>query len=435
VAGGRAGPDGAVVDEVEGLRVLFEHSPVPQFVADVHGALLLANPAYAALIGASVEDVRGSVPADVTHPEDLPVLLREGKRLLAGEVDVISLELRVRSADGAYRWCLATCSSAPTAAGVPLVVCQLLDVDDRRRAEEELAASQEQVRRLATIAETTADLVGVVDGNGWVTWANDAARAAHGIDLESMPLHSSKLYTNESVSHFFESILPILLRGERWMGELDMFAADGQVISIWQSLAPQVDADGSLVSIAAVGRDLTDWKRREADLAHRATHDSLTGLPNRALLLDRLEEAVDVDQSSSTDAVALLFLDLDRFKAVNDELGHDAGDSLLRVVAQRLAGALRSVDVVARLGGDEFVVLCPGLGRGEAEEVAERLLAAVSASPISVGGRVVDVTASVGLTIAARSDDRHAEGLLREADVAMYQAKTHGRNRFEVYDG
>ena len=131
MAGGRTVPDGAVVDEVEALRVLFEHSPVPQFVADVRGALLLANPAYAALVGVPVEEVIGSVPADVTHPEDLPVLIREGRRLLAGEVDVISLELRVRCADGTYRWCLATCSSAPTAAGVQLVVCQLLDVDDR----------------------------------------------------------------------------------------------------------------------------------------------------------------------------------------------------------------------------------------------------------------------------------------------------------------
>jgi diguanylate cyclase (GGDEF)-like protein len=189
------------------------------------------------------------------------------------------------------------------------------------------------------------------------------------------------------------------------------------------------------VSIAAVGRDLTDRKRREADLAHRATHDVLTGLPNRALLLDRLEHAVDVVRSSSTDEVSLLFIDLDRFKIVNDELGHDAGDALLRVVADRLAGALRGVDVVARLGGDEFVVLCPGLGRIEAEDVARRLLRAVSESPIAIGDRRLEVTASVGVTVAAPSEDHHAEGLLREADVAMYQAKAHGRNRFEVYDG
>jgi len=539
---------------MEALRVLFEHSPVPQFVADGRGALLLANPAYAAFVGVDRDEVLGSGPADVTHPEDLPLLLEEGTELLAGDVDVIALEIRVRSADGSYRWCLATCSSARTASGVQLVVSQLMDIDDRRRAEEELATSQarfqivadevpvgiqqrdphgrlvyvnhrwteitglseaealgsqhldlihpddrdqviaasrrlaeegghyheqyriarpdgttrwvssrsaavpgpdgetaayvgsledittlletqEQVSRLAAIAETTADLVGVVDARGWVVWANEAARIVHGITPESVRVHSAKLYTEESVARFFDHILPVLHQGERWMGELDMFTADGRVISVWQSLAPQLDADGELVSIAAVGRDLTARKQREADLAHRATHDVLTGLPNRALLLDRLEKAVDVVSASSTDEVALLFIDLDRFKTVNDELGHDAGDALLRVVAERLASALRGVDVVARLGGDEFVVLCPGLGRVEAEDVARRLLESVSGSPIAVAGQRVGVTASVGVTVAGGAAQHHAEGLLREADVAMYQAKTLGRNRFEVYDG
>jgi len=532
--------------------VLFEHSPVPQFVADQHGAVLLANPAYGLFVGS--DDAVGSRPVDVTHPEDLPLLLEEGRRLLAGEVEVISIEVRVRTSDGSYRWCLATCSSASTASGVQLIVSQLVDIDDRRRAEEELAASrarfrvmadslpvglhqrdtlghlvyvnhqwteitglseaealgarhmdlihpddreqvvaasrrfaeqgepyheqyrivrpdgsirwvssrtaavpgpdgstagyvgsledinalleaQEEVNRLAAIAETTADLVGVVDARGWVIWANEAARIVHGITPESVPVHSAQLYTEESVARFFERILPRLMQGERWMGELDMFTADGRVISVWQSLAPQLDADGELVTIAAVGRDLTDRKRHEADLTHRATHDALTGLPNRELLLDRLEDAVDVVSTSSTDEVALLFIDLDRFKAVNDELGHEAGDALLRVVAERLASALRGIDVVARLGGDEFVVLCPGLGRTEAEDVARRLLHSVSDSPISVGGHRLDVTASVGLTIAGGAAQHHAAGLLREADVAMYQAKTHGRNRFEVYDG
>jgi diguanylate cyclase (GGDEF)-like protein/PAS domain S-box-containing protein len=554
VAGGGAGPEGAGVDDLEALRVLFEHSPVPQFVADGQGALLLANPAYAALVGGTVDEVLGSIPADVTHPDDLPELLRQGQRLLTGKVPLISLELRVMTSDGSYRWCLATCSSAPTARGQQVVVCQLLDVDDRRRAEEELATSQarfrgmadsvpvgihqrdatgrlvyvneqwteitglteaealgahhvevihpddrdrvlaatfrlaeeggpyheqfrvvrpdgtvrwvssrsarvsgpdgttdafvgsieditalleaqEEVNRLAAIAETTGDLVGVVDADGWVVWANEAARVVHGIDPERQPVHSTSLYTAESLAWFYDHILPAMVRGERWMGELDMYGADGEVISIWQSLAPQLDPDGELVSIAAVGRDLTDRKRREADLAHRATHDVLTGLPNRALLLDRLEHAVDVVRSSSTDEVSLLFIDLDRFKIVNDELGHDAGDALLRVVADRLAGALRGVDVVARLGGDEFVVLCPGLGRIEAEDVARRLLRAVSESPIAIGDRRLEVTASVGVTVAAPSEDHHAEGLLREADVAMYLAKAHGRNRFEVYDG
>jgi diguanylate cyclase (GGDEF)-like protein/PAS domain S-box-containing protein len=537
---------------VDALRVLFEHAPVAQFIADANGAIVVANAAYAALVGSTVDGVVGSGPADITHPDDLQRLLQQGRKLLLGEVDRIDVEVRVRTADGTHRWCLATCSTARASSGEPVFVSQLLDVDDRRQAEEQLAASearframansvpvgiqqrdsrgrltyvneqwteitglseaealgadhidlihpddrsqvlrasrqlveeggpyhvqyrivrpdgtvrwvssrsatlpdptggvayvgsledittlleaQEQVNRLAAIAETTGDLVGVVDGQGRVVWANEAARITHGLSLEALPVSSRALYTEESLARFTEQVLPVLLQGDRWTGELDMYAADGRVISIWQSLAPQLDADGGLVSIAAVGRDLTDRKRREAELAHRATHDALTGLPNRALLLDRLEQAVERVRSSSSDEVAVLFIDLDRFKAVNDELGHDVGDELLRVVAARLAGALRAIDVVARLGGDEFVVLCPGLGRAEAEDVAVRLLRAVSSTPVHVGGQMVEVTASVGVSVAVGADDHHAEGLLREADAAMYQAKAHGRNRFETYE-
>jgi len=553
VAGGGLGPASGAERDLEALRVLFDHSPVPQFVSRVDGAIVVANPAYGALMGADPADVIGSLPDEVTHPADLPLLLREGRRLLLGETDVMEVELRVRTAGGAWRWCLATCSTARSTTGERVFVNHLLDVDDRRRAEDALAASQqrfqamadsvpvgiqqrdangrlvyvnrqwteitglseaealgashidiihpddrphvlaaskllveeggpyhqqyrivrpdgsirwvssrsaavpsagdttryvgsledvtalieaqEQVNRLASIAENTADLVGVIDGKGWVIWANEAARIMHGIDLESTPLHSTKLYTQESIDRFLERILPMLLSGERWSGELDMITADGRVISIWQNMAPQFDPEGELVSIAAVGRDLTERKRHEADLAHRATHDALTGLPNRALLLDRLEHVVDHVRTSVKEEVALLFIDLDRFKSVNDDLGHDVGDELLRVVSDRLAGALRTIDVVARLGGDEFVVLCPGLGRAEAEEVALRLLRTVSTTPVVVAGRQIEVTASVGVTVATGSAVQHAEGLLREADAAMYQAKAHGRNRFEVYEG
>ena len=193
------------MDEVEALRVLFEHSPVPQFVADVRGALLLANPAYAALVG--VPSRRSSAPSRPTSrtPTDLSVLIREGGRLLAGEVDVISLRaagaLRRRHLPvvpghvlvGAARrpasswWCASSWTSTTGA--------------ERRRS---WPRARSRCNRLAAIAETTADLVGVVDGNGWVIWANDAARAAHGIDLEPVPLHSARLYTQESVTHFFE---------------------------------------------------------------------------------------------------------------------------------------------------------------------------------------------------------------------------------------
>jgi diguanylate cyclase (GGDEF)-like protein/PAS domain S-box-containing protein len=535
------------------LRLLFHYSPVPQFVSRPDGSILAANPAYARLVGIDPEAAAGSVPSDVTHPDDLPRLVAAGRRLFDGEIDLLEVEVRIRRADGEVRWCLATSSLARDDDGRRLFVSHLLDVTDRKRAETELAVSQSQFRiladslpvgvhqrdshgrleyvnrkwsaitgvpaeealghdlaelvhpddrdlvltasrrlaaeggdyhqqyrivrpdgtirwvssrsvwlpgtggrplafvgsleditslleaqeemtRLASIVETTSDLVGVVDARGWVVWANAAAREAYGLGDAALPIHSTKLYVPGSVDTFYSHVLPILLEGRTWSGELDMYRADGSVMATWQSLAPQLDAGGALVSIAAVGRDITDRKRLEADLSHRATHDVLTGLPNRALLLDRLERLVD-DQVAKAGSVAVLFIDLDRFKAVNDALGHDAGDDLLRAVADRLSSVLRDDDVVARLGGDEFVVLCPGLGdEAEASLTAGRLLSVLSDTPVEVRGHRIPITASVGITVLTGAPDRHPEGLLREADAAMYRAKALGRDRFEVFD-
>ncbi|MGH9077385.1 MAG: diguanylate cyclase domain-containing protein [Acidimicrobiales bacterium] len=162
-------------------------------------------------------------------------------------------------------------------------------------------------------------------------------------------------------------------------------------------------------------------KALSATTAHDALHDPLTHLPNRTLLLDRLHAALDRSARSSA-TVALMFVDLDRFKPVNDNLGHDAGDRVLRVVADRLRAAVRPQDTVARLGGDEFVVVCEGAAEalGERGPVARRIAAAVAA-PIHVGGRDVQLAASIGVSLGGREGD--PEAMLREADRAMYRIK------------
>ena len=169
-------------------------------------------------------------------------------------------------------------------------------------------------------------------------------------------------------------------------------------------------------------------------LAHRANHDSLTSLPNRALFLEFLTMSLARSQREGG-TVAVLFLDLDRFKHINDGLGHDAGDELLAELARRLSDAMRPSDVVARFGGDEFTVLCDGLdvdrAEAQAREVSRRLLDAIE-QPISVDGEDRKLSASLGIALATPSST--AEGLLRDADAAMYSAKEHGKARCEVFD-
>jgi len=195
---------------------------------------------------------------------------------------------------------------------------------------------------------------------------------------------------------------------------------------------PVLDDEGRVVRVIGYGLDITDRKRAELRLAHLALHDALTGLPNRALFLDRLQHALDRAGRTSRQ-VAVLFVDLDRFKGVNDALGHEAGDSLLQQVAERLQSCVRSSDTLARLAGDEFTVLLEDVADvHEAQAVAERIRAALQ-QPFLVAGQQLAVTASVGVALSG-PETRQAEELLRRSDAAMYRAKSSGRNRVCVHE-
>ena len=205
---------------------------------------------------------------------------------------------------------------------------------------------------------------------------------------------------------------------------------DGGLVDVSLTMSPVYGHGGEVTGFSVIGRDITAGKLAQQDLKHRALHDALTGLPNRDLLLDRLHQALFRARRHG-DRVALLFLDLDDFKLVNDGLGHLAGDELLVQVARRLSRTVRADDTVARFGGDEFVLVCE-VGTAEAAtQMGNRLLKAFEA-PFPLGRQDVTVTASIGLVLAGR--DPTAEGLLQDADTAMYRAKTKGRSRIELFN-
>jgi diguanylate cyclase (GGDEF)-like protein len=193
------------------------------------------------------------------------------------------------------------------------------------------------------------------------------------------------------------------------------------------------DTGGRATRVAGSLSDVTERKRTEARLEHDALHDALTGLPNRVLFLDRLEQALRrAARRDEEVSCAVLFLDLDRFKAVNDAFGHQTGDELLAAVARRLESAVRPGDTVARLGGDEFTVLLEEIsGVQEATLVAERIQATLT-EPFAIAGRQLDICASIG--IALGSANVHPKDLIHEADVAMYRAKAEGRGGHQVFD-
>jgi diguanylate cyclase (GGDEF)-like protein len=211
-----------------------------------------------------------------------------------------------------------------------------------------------------------------------------------------------------------------------------MRTASGRVIQVQQWVTAEFGSDGELVRLASAGHDVTDRSQRDAELLLRATHDNLTGLANRSLLLDHLDLALGRARRTGQ-LVALVLLDLDRFKLVNDQLGRPAGDRILGLVGERIRSAARPGDTTARLGGDEFAIVCDGVDdAAEALSLASAVANAIKQKPFDLVGSEVAATTSVGVAVSDGSD--HPEALLRDAGAAMYTAKDLGGARIELFD-
>ena len=306
--------------------------------------------------------------------------------------------------------------------------------DRERRSRRVLAESESQLAEAQRTAQTGSYSWDLLTGE--TTWSDEMFRLLGlrpGEAVDKLLVFADRLHPDDRdrvldawrtsphspvpSSTEFRVVLPD--RGTRW---------------IQGRARPVVDENGQIVRIVGTIQDLTDRKAAEQAIAFQATHDSLTRLPNRMLFMDRLGHAVTL-RSRNPSGLAVLFLDVDRFKWLNDSLGHSAGDEVLLAVATRLRGALRPGDTLARFGGDEFVVLCESIASEvEAEAVAVRLRAALS-SPIPVANEETTLTISVGIAYASpTATEVTAESLVRDADAAMYYAKEHGRDRHALFD-
>ncbi|WP_298801658.1 EAL domain-containing protein [uncultured Pseudokineococcus sp.] len=401
-----------------------------------------------------------------------PMLAWSGSRMGLPRTAVLSVLLDVLAVavavlgDGVFFAGLSTLTARAAVVQLFLVLTVLVSVL--------LATSQEERgRAVASLAQARAALAASIDaaliGNGVLVVGGAAAgRLLHpnpalqrllgvpaqdpGADGAAAPAVSWFAHLRPEDLATVRQVLEEVTATTRdtWTGELAHVRADSSLVwaQVHLSALPSPVAPGLLagagdrVALPAPGAphervvvaqflDVTARKDAEAQLVHLALHDELTGLPNRVLLRDHVALALAAARRSGA-LVALVFLDLDDFKSVNDSLGHEAGDRVLRVTAQRLGEAVRASDTVARIGGDEFVVCCPEVDSAQhAEEVAARLLEAVG-RPVLLDGRLVAVGASAGLTVSGAGDD--AGELLRRSDTAMYAAKRSGRGRTAVFD-
>jgi len=296
------------------------------------------------------------------------------------------------------------------------------EITERKRAEEAVGASEERYRR---IVETTREGVVVFDGtDGRISFANARMADLLGYEVDDLVGSSVMQFTASDVTDQRPWV-----EGEG-STDIELVHRDGS--SLWVMVsATLLDIEGARGVLAMVS-DITDRKRAEEELAHQALHDHLTGLPNRALLLDRLQQALGRSERSGT-GVAVVFLDLDRFKLVNDGLGHDVGDDLLLAVASRLRDGARLADTVARFGGDEFVLVCEDVtDERDVTAISESVLETLAA-PIVVGERTFHVSGSVGVAVGA-GGSVSPEELIRDADAAMYRAKERARGSYEIFN-
>lgn len=294
------------------------------------------------------------------------------------------------------------------------------------------ARAQEQIRLQTIALEATANAVLITDRDGAIRWANPAFATLTGYSIEEAAGRTPRLLKSGRQSDaFYRNLWQTILGGQVWHGEIYNRRKDGSVYVEEQTITPVRDTQGAITHFIAVKQDVTQRKRQEERIHYLAMHDPLTDLPNRRALSESLGRVVD--RCRRGEVGALLVIDLDHFKLVNDSVGHLAGDRLLITLASLLRGCLRPSDFLARLGGDEFAVLLEDLSLEEARNTAERLRRAVDESRFQFEDRVFNLGISIGASPIDGSLD--AETIMALADSARYAAKDQGGNRMVVYRG
>jgi diguanylate cyclase (GGDEF)-like protein/PAS domain S-box-containing protein len=306
------------------------------------------------------------------------------------------------------------------------------DVTERVRMEEALRQSEERYRTiLAEIEEGYYE----VDLAGNIKFVNKSACRQFGYSEKELIGSNYRVYVpKEDIKGVFKAWNKVYRTGEPLKSyPFATVRKDGTQIFVENSVSPLRDKGGKIIGFRAVSRDVTQRKQFEQKLADMATHDSLTGLPNRTLLSDRLTMGLALSRRTGN-RLAVLMLDLDRFKVINDTMGHAVGDQLLKAVADRLQSVTRKSDTVARLGGDEFVLVLPQVGMpADAARLAQRILD-IFREPFVFDGHQLNITTSIGIAVYPE-DGKDMEILLKHADNAMYQAKQQGKDMYKFYVG
>ncbi|WP_415903222.1 diguanylate cyclase domain-containing protein [Neptuniibacter sp. QD29_5] len=406
------------------LSQAVEQSPVAVVMTDSDGVITYANPCFYRTSGYSKEEVIGKNPKLLQSGEtdkedyiDLWQTITSGKSWKG--------ELCNRRKDGSLYWDKTSISPVSSENGE---VTHYISVKEDVTAYKKI---EERMRVATTVFDAASEAIMVTDLNGTITMVNPAFYEITGYHSKEVLGQSPRvLNSGHHDESFYQSMFEELQKNNRWEGEIWNRRKSGEVYPQWQTIAMVRDEDGEPLEYIALFSDISKRKEQEDEIRFRANYDALTHLPNRSLFNERLTQALVQAKREGT-ILALLYLDLDGFKEINDTHGHLAGDKALQQVSQRLSECVRESDCVARLGGDEFVIFLSGLEFNyDAEVVAKKIIDSVQ-RPFVYDD--VELQMGVSIGIAIYPDDHLPEKLFEHSDSAMYEAKRAGKNTFRYY--
>lgn len=413
------------------FRMIFDAAPDAIFLLDAEGRIAMANSTAQTMLGYRREEMIGQ-PMEILVPENMRAIYAEQRGRCAAHPAApmaVQADMMARRKNGE---------------GIPVSISlSQIELDDQCETiavVRDTTTTREMERLLRrhsqefqALVDNAPDVIVRFDRDLRYLYANPANELAIGVENgECLGKTWDELgLPAEAATAWQHGAREVFERGEATTVECGIEMPRMGLRHFHVRMVPERDMENRVASVLVIARDISERKRHEDQLFHQARHDALTELPNRALILDRLRQAISRAQRGQR-LLAVAYLDLDDFKKINDTLGHDAGDALLRQVALRISGVLRQGDTVGRQSGDEFILLLPDIAHIEdAATVAEKILDTL-AWPFSLNGREVYVTGSLGLSVCP-SDGEDAESLLRNADIAMYRAKEEGRNSFRFY--
>ena len=418
------------------LSQAVEQSPASVIIMRTDFTIEYVNPKFIETSGYGFEEVAGQRPCILHSNDGSSSSLEQIRDGLTAQGQWRG-EVCSQRKDGEFFWQAVSVSPIKSEEGeITHYVAIVEDISERRRAEE-------QLRLADTVFRKTAEAIMVTDADNCIKAVNPAFTDITGYQPAEVLGKSPRIMSaGKHDKTLYRTIYESLEKSGQWQGELWNERRNGEVYPLWISISTIKDAEGRITERVAIFSDITRRKRDENKIWHQANYDALTQLPNRTLFLDRLISVISTAYREKW-RVALLFIDLDRFKQINDTLGHIVGDELLKQAAIRLKHCVREVDTVARLGGDEFTIILPDIHRDEdAALVSSKIIKHIS-EPFELRGQEIYIGASIGITIYPSdaedvleknsSASSHAVAMLRHADLAMYRAKERGRNIYHFF--